>query len=192
MRTLITCVAVAIATLAAFQCVDAADPTDNKDLVAEQRRAMLPLAIFDGTWRGPATAISDDGGRVELTQTERVGGLLRGSLKLIEAKGYASDGSVAFNAFSVVSYSPRTGRFNFRSYEQGHARDFAIEVTSDGFTRTVDDGSVKLRYTATVKNGVWSEIGERIVNGQPAARIYEMVLRRVGDTDWPEAGRSAQ
>ena len=191
MRNLLSCVALAFATVAAVQRVEAADPPDSKELIAEQRRAMMPLAIFDGTWRGPATATLDDGRRVELTQTERVGGFLAGSLKLIEGKGYAHDGSVVFNAFGVISFSPRTGQYNFRSHEQGHAGDFAIQVTANGFMWTVDEGAAKVRYTATVKDGVWSEIGERIVDGQPAERIYEMALRRIGNTDWPEAGKSA-
>lgn len=192
MRNLLSCVALAFATVAAVQRVEAADPTGSEDLIADQRLAMQPLAIFDGTWRGPATATLDDGRRVPLTQTERVGSFLAGSLKLIEGKGYAQDGSVVFNAFGIISFSPRTGQYNFRWYRQGHARDAAADVTADGFMWTVDEGDASVRYTATVKDGVWSEIGERIVEGQPAVRVYEMALRRISDTDWPEAGKSAQ
>ena len=191
MRNLLSCAVIALAALAAVRCAEAAGPPDAKELLAEQRRAMAPLAIFNGTWRGPATATLGDGRRVELTQTERVGGFLGGSLKLIEGKGYAADGSVVFNAFGVISFSPQSGKYGFRSYAQGHSGDFAIEVTAEGFVWTIDTGPAKIRYTATVKDGVWSEIGERIVSGQPPVRIYEMVLKRIGDTDWPEAGASA-
>lgn len=192
MRKLISCAVLAFATLGAVERVDAADPADGTDRLADQRRAMQPLAIFDGAWRGPATATLDDGRSVPLTQTARVGSFLAGSLKLIEGKGYAQDGSVAFNAFGIISFSPRTGQYSFRWYRQGHTTDSAVELAPDGLTWTVDAGGTTVRYTATVKNGVWSEIGERIVDGQPATRVYEMTLRRISDTDWPEAGKSAQ
>jgi hypothetical protein len=45
-----------------------------------------------------------------------------------------------------------------------------------------------LRYTATLHDGVWTEVGDRIVAGGPPQRTFEMNLKRVGDTDWPEAG----
>ncbi|MGI9024988.1 MAG: DUF1579 domain-containing protein [Burkholderiaceae bacterium] len=191
MRRKIAVVLLALAPVATLQRVEAAGPPDARESIAEQRRAMAPLANFDGTWRGPATATLADGRRVELTQTERVGGFLGGSLKLIEGKGYAADGNVVFNAFGVISFSPQTGKYSFRSYAQGQSGDFAIEVTADSFVWTIDAGSAKIRYTATVKDGVWSEFGERIVAGQTPVRIYEMALKRIGNTDWPEAGASA-
>jgi hypothetical protein len=43
-----------------------------------------------------------------------------------------------------------------------------------------------MRYTATAKDGKWHEVGERIARGQPPVQIFEMNLKRVGDTDWPE------
>lgn len=191
MRSLLSCVLIAVATAAAIRSVEAAGPPDAKERIAEQRRAMMPLAIFDGTWRGPAAATLADGRRVELTQTERVGGFLGGSLKLIEGRGYGADGSVVFNAFGVISFSPQTGKYNLHSHAQGFSGDFAIEVAADGFTWTMQSGPAKLRYTATVKDGMWTEIGDRLVDGQSPVRIYEMTLRRVGNTDWPEAGASA-
>jgi hypothetical protein len=45
-----------------------------------------------------------------------------------------------------------------------------------------------LRYTATVRDGVWTEIGERIVEGKPPVRTFEMRLKRIGSTDWPAGG----
>ncbi len=45
-----------------------------------------------------------------------------------------------------------------------------------------------IRYTAVVKDGVWHEVGDRLVAGGEPARVFEMTLQRVGDTDWPSAG----
>ena len=33
-----------------------------------------------------------------------------------------------------------------------------------------------------------AHVGERLVPGQEPQRIFEMDLKRVGDTDWPAAG----
>ena len=41
---------------------------------------------------------------------------------------------------------------------------------------------------ATVRDGVWHETGDRVVAGQPPVRIFEMTLRRIGDSQWPAAG----
>ncbi len=166
----------------------AADAPDATGLIAAQRKAIEPLAAFDGTWRGPAKVTLADGKVVEITQTERVGSFLDGSVKVIEGRGYTADGTQRFNAFAVLSYSPQTDKYNFRSYAQGYSGDFPLEVRPDGFTWSIRAGPATIRYTATVKDAVWTEVGERIVEGQPAVRTFEMTLRRIGSTDWPAAG----
>jgi hypothetical protein len=45
-----------------------------------------------------------------------------------------------------------------------------------------------IRYTATVKDGTWKEVGDRILPGQEPVRFFEMDLRRLGGTDWPAGG----
>ena len=49
-------------------------------------------------------------------------------------------------------------------------------------------GPMTIRYTATLKDKVWTEIGERIASGQAPAQFFEMHLTRVGDSDWPNGG----
>jgi len=165
----------------------AGDPRSN-ELLAAQRQAMAPLAMFDGTWRGPATVTLPDGKALQLTQTERVGSMLGGTLKVIEGRGYLPDGSTGFNAFAVISFSPQTGKYSLRSHAQGYAGDFPLELKADGFIWSIKAGPATLLYTATVRDGVWTEIGERIVEGQPPVRTFEMTLKRIGSTDWPAAG----
>jgi hypothetical protein len=183
----VVCGALSLASAAAC----AAGAPDSAALLAAQRQAMQPLGIFDGTWRGPAKLISGDGQALLLTQTERVGSLLGGTVKLIEGRSHAPDGSSPFNALAVISYSPQAGKYNFRSHAQGYSGDFALEVRADGFTWTLPAGPATLRYTATVKDGVWTEIGERLVEGQAPVKTFEMTLQRIGPTDWPAAGAVA-
>ncbi|RZJ04580.1 MAG: hypothetical protein EON89_07095 [Brevundimonas sp.] len=51
-----------------------------------QREALDRLAFLDGEWRGTAT-VHGPGGTTVLTQTERVGPMLGGSVRVIEGRG---------------------------------------------------------------------------------------------------------
>jgi hypothetical protein len=124
-----------------------------------------------------------------VTQTERVGPLLDGSVKLIEGLGYGADGSIAFNAFAVVSYDPMKKTYTLSSWAMGRSGDFPLTPTADGFIWTVRAGpSAVIRYTAVIKDGTWREVGEYVAEGQPPRQIFEMTLERVGDSSWPGAG----
>jgi hypothetical protein len=123
-----------------------------------------------------------------ITQTERVGPFLDGAVKVIEGRGYEGDGSAGFNALGIISYEPATGAYTMRAYAQGHVGDFALTPTADGFRWEIPAGPTTMRYTAVIKDGTWSEVGDRIVPGKEPTRFFEMTLTRVGDTDWPVAG----
>ena len=49
-------------------------------------------------------------------------------------------------------------------------------------------GPATMRYNALVKDGTWSEVGDRIVPGKEPERFFEMKLKRVGDSEWPGGG----
>jgi hypothetical protein len=186
LRTLLTTLLLCL-TLAA-PAHAAGDPRST-ELLAAQSKAMAPLSIFDGLWRGTATVTLPDGKTLQLIQTERVGSMLGGTLKVIEGRGYLPDGSVGFNAFAVISFSPQTGKYAFRSHAQGYAGDFPLEVRPDGFTWSTPAGpGATFRYTATLKEDVWTEVGERVVEGKPPMKMFEMHLKRIGSTDWPAGG----
>lgn len=182
-----------VAALAFFAAIGpaAAQAPDTPALLAAQRQAMQPLAALDGVWRGTARVMLPDGKTRELVQTERVGPMLGGSIKVIEGRGHGADGSVDFNAFAVISYTPATGKYGISSWAQGMKGDFSFEIRPDGFVWTMNLGATTLRHTAVVQKGVWTEVGERLVEGQPPVRTVEMKLRRIGSTTWPAAGAVA-
>ena len=164
---------------------------DPAALLAAQRDAMATFAFMDGVWRGQATTVLPSGDKHTITQTERIGPLLGGAVKVIEGRGYEPDGRTSFNALGIISYNVATKSFSMRSYAMGHAGDFAVQRTADGFSWEIPAGPTTIRYSATVKDGVWHEVGERVVAGQPPVRFFEMKLTRVGDSDWPGAGAVA-
>ena len=161
---------------------------DPAQLIAAQKEAMARLAFMDGVWRGPAETTLPDGEKHAVTQTERIGPFLDGSVKVIEGRGYDASGKVTFNAFGTVSFNPATRAYTMRAHAQGNAGDFVLTPTADGFIWEVPAGPVTIRYTATIRDGAWREVGDRIMPGKEPVRFFEMNLKRIGDTSWPAAG----
>ena len=162
--------------------------SDSATLIESQRKAMAPLAYMDGVWRGPAWTILESGEKHAVTQTERIGPFLDGSVKVIEGRGYNDDGKIVFNALGIISYSPEKKAFVLHSHAMGRVDDFAFKPTSDGYVWEIPAGSMTFRYTAVIKDGTLREVGDRILPGKEPARFFEMNLKRLGDTDWPAAG----
>jgi len=176
-----------LGTLALIMTTPTSAQQADPAVITAQKVAAGKFAWMDGTWRGAATTRGPSGEH-KVTHTERIGTMLGGTLRVIEGRSFNPDGSIGFNAFAVISYDPAKNAYNFRSYALGHAGDFIITPTADGYVWEVPAGPVTIRYTATLKDKVWTEIGERIVPGQPAARFFEMHLARVGDSAWPDGG----
>jgi hypothetical protein len=162
---------------------------DPAALLSAQRQALSVLAFMDGVWRGTGWTLRPNGEKHTVTQTERIGPFLDGAVKVIEGRGYGADGKLSFNAFGTISYDPATKAYSMRSHAMGRAGDFELLPNASGFVWTVPAGpQMTIRYTAVVKDGVWHEVGDRLVAGGEPARVFEMTLQRVGDTDWPSAG----
>ena len=164
----------------------AAGPWDPAQRVAAQREAMQALAFLDGNWRGPASTSELEG---ELVQTERVGTLLGGTVRVVEGRGYDAQGNTVFNAFGIISYDPVQRRYMIRTYTAGYHGDYPLEIRRDGFSWSHPAGpGATMRYNATVRDGEWHEVGERVVEGAEPVRVIELRVRRIGDAEWPQAG----
>ena len=161
---------------------------DSAALIKAQRDAMAPLAFMDGVWRGPAWTMLPSGEKHNIIQTERIGSFLDGSVKVIEGRGYNPDGSVGFNAFGTISYNPATHVYTLHSYALGNVGDFVLNRTADGYVWEIPAGPMTIRYTAVIKDGTLHEVGDRIMPGKDPVRIFDMTLKRIGDTNWPAAG----
>jgi hypothetical protein len=181
--------ALLLTTLLAVPRILAQGPPDPAITIAAQRDALKVFAPLDGVWRGPAWTLLSSGQKHTVTQTERIGPFLDGSVRVVEGRSYDPDGRVTFNAFGIISYNTRTKSYSMHSYAQGNAGDFAFKPTPDGYVWEIPGGpNAIIRYTATIKDGTLHEVGDRIVEGKDPVRIFDMMLKRVGDTDWPAAG----
>jgi hypothetical protein len=160
----------------------------DPQVIAAQKEAMKALAMMDGVWRGPAWTILPTGEKLNVTQTERVGPFLDGAVRVMEGRGYDAGNNLKFNAFGTVSYDVVKKAYTLHTYAMGHVGDFPLTANADGFVWEIPAGPMTIRYTCTIKNGEWHEVGDRIVPGQEPVRFLEMTLKRVGDSDWPAAG----
>jgi hypothetical protein len=174
-------------SLALIASMPGAAQVADTNALAAQKTALDKFAWMDGTWRGPAIT-KGPGGEHRVTQTERIGPTLGGTLRVVEGKGFNPDGSVGFNAFAVISWDAQKQAYDFHSYAQGRSGSFMIRPTADGYVWEIPAGPMTIRYTATIRDGDWLEVGDRVMPGQEPVRFFEMHLKRVGDTDWPAAG----
>lgn len=180
--------ALLIMTMGVALIASAQGRPDPATLIAAQRAAMDTLAYMNGVWRGPAWTILQSGEKHSITQTERIGPFLDGSVKVIEGRGYDPDGKVSFNAFGTISCDPVSRVYTLHSYAMGYVGDFPLKLTADGYTWEIPAGPMTIRYTAVIKDSLWREVGDRIMPEKEPVRIFEMNLKRVGDTTWPAAG----
>jgi hypothetical protein len=160
-------------------------PPDPGAMMAAEREAMGKLAMLDGAWRGTAWTITPRG-KIEVVHTERVGLMLAGTVRMIEGRSYLPNGTIPFVALGIISFNPGNGSYRMRSYAQGMAGDFAINVTADGYAWEVPAGpGAVIRYRATVANGAWKEAGFRVAGSGEPVEVFEMNLKRIGETRWP-------
>jgi len=180
--------AIAVVLSCAVSSAPAFAQAPDPGRIAAERDAIAPLAFMDGMWRGAAWTQTRTG-RLEVTQTERIGPFLDGSVKVLEGRAYNADGSVGFNALGIISFDPSTHRYSLHSHALGYAGDFPLELKPDGYVWQIPAGpGATIRYTATITKDHWREIGERIAGDAPSVQIFEMNLTRIGDTAWPAAG----
>ena len=180
-------IAALLALLAASTAL-AQQPFDPAKVIAAQREALAPFRYMDGVWRGTALTLRPSGEKHVTTHTERVGPFLDGSVKVIEGRSYEEGGRVGFNALGIISYDVARKTYTLRSYALGRSGDFALTPTADGYQWEIPAGPGKtIRYVATVKDGTWYEVGDMLAAEARPVRIFEMTLKRVGDTDWPAA-----
>jgi hypothetical protein len=184
---------IAGAALAAGAIVPAARAQNGPtpaEMVAAQRKAMEPLAGFNGIWRGEGWT-EDDGKRTTATVTQRVGPFLDGVTQMIETRSYAPDGASVFHAFNNVMWDTRKSAYVMQARAGGLFGNFPLRIIPNGYVWDLGFGTSGLRYTGTIENGVWTEISERISADKPPQKFAEFKLRRVSDSAWPEAGALA-
>lgn len=179
--------ALSLACAAAPVLAQQADPA----VLAAQREAMADLDWMNGEWIGTVEIMTGVGQTRTLRHTERIGPMLDGAIKVIEGHSYESDGSTGFNAFAILSWDDAQDRYVMRSYAQGHAGDFPLEITPTGWKWSTPAPGGEIRYTTVHTDSGWTETGDFVAPGREPMRVVTLSLTRRGDSGWPAAGAVA-
>jgi hypothetical protein len=122
------------------------------------------------------------GPKEEFSQTEIVEWKLGGGLLLIEGIGKtrAPEAKETHHAFAVVSFDPMGKKYRFSSYIVGRP-PLDVEPKFGPNTMTWEfepqPGS-HIRYTTTVSEVTWHEIGEFSRDGTSWSQFFEMTLKK--------------
>ncbi len=182
LKTMITAAAVTLVFSGAAVAQEATKPAANAE-------AMAKMAAMKGVWKGEASGVGFGGVPFKVTQTERIGPMLGGDVLVIEGRGYKDDGSIAFNAFGVLSFNAQTSKYEFRAYNGGFSGTYDWTPTDTGAIWSIPAGpNANIVSTITLTDGKWHEVQAYVVTGQEPKTVVDMTLTRVGDTDWPLAG----
>ena len=114
--------------------------------------------------------------------TETVELKLGGAVMLIEGVGRSKndEARTGHHALAVIAFDPAEGKLVFSSFVGGRPRqDLALEVGPDSVVRgfTLPTGGM-VRYTITVQDKVWQEVGEYSTDGNIWHTFLEMRLTR--------------
>lgn len=174
-RTILPLVAAAVMTASAF----AAGPPGAPDKAAHQA-AMQKLSMMAGDWEGSGSVQMGPGPRATFTQTEHIQFKQEGTSLLVEGLGKGPSGETVHDALAVITFDQATGKYKFRSFLIGRFADTEGELNGNTFVWGLNAGPMKIRYTITIANGQWREIGERSQDGATWIPFFEMTLKRKG------------
>ncbi len=140
--------------------------------------AMQKLAFLVGEWEGGGS-VAMGAPRQTFTQTERIQFKHDGTLLMIEGQGKSQAGAIVHDALAVMTFDQATGKYKFRSFVAvGRFADTEATVNGNTLVWFLNAGPRKIRYTTTVENGVWREIGEHSVDGATWVAFFEMTVKR--------------
>jgi hypothetical protein len=177
------CLCSAIALVGASrQSIAQGPPTANA-----AREAMAKLSKMVGKWEGEATVQLGPGQTHKVKQTEHVQSKLGGNVLLVEGLGKekGADGveKVVFQAMAICAYDAKDKTYKFHAFRDNGMSTIAnAEVTDSGMIWGFEDGrGGKIRYTITLTDDTWTEIGEYLMEGQPARKFFDMTVKRVAE-----------
>lgn len=154
--------------------------TEGPDAAA----AMQQLAFLEGEWEGTGRMAMGPGDASEFSIRETARWGAGKSVLVLDGLGVERlpDGTQrpVHQAFAVLSWDPASRAFRVRAYRAGGGEVEAVPDVTDhglvwGFT---DPRGARIRFTVTVEDGVWHEVGEFSRDGATWQQFLEMELER--------------
>lgn len=139
-----------------------------------------------GNWQGEGWSMLGPNQRVEFIQTESVETKANGHVVVVEGLGRDKETNVlAFQAFGIFSYNLVDENYNFTAHQtNGYAISVVPEIGDDHFQWGFDTGQGLVRYTATITDSTWSQIGEFSPDGgENWFQNFEMNLSKIEEAN---------
>lgn len=157
------------------------------EAVAAQQPAERPAEALEfmlGEWEGTGWAAGPDGQRSEFRVHEQITAQADGHGVSLHGMGWSEIGGeerVVHNAFGLI-WAGYDGQYHMRSViMQGHTAEAVAEIGDNSLVWGMNAGPMgEFRYTSTVEDDVWHEVGERRANTSAEWEVFlEMTLERV-------------
>lgn len=164
-------------TIAAPLGAQAPDPSAQ---IARSRAALAPIAKLVGRWEGEARVMQGPGEPIRVLQSEDI--VYGASQTMIFIRGTGRDPStraINFEAAASIWFDAEAGRLRMRTHRDGQTIEPELEVRPDTILWAFNVPGGKVRYTITLTDSAWHEVGTFARNGGTPFQIIDMRLRRV-------------
>lgn len=155
------------------------------DFSQQAKQKISALDIMVGDWEGTGYLMTPQGKEASQV-TEKIRYKLDGTVIMAEGKGVITleDGTkqTVHDALGIVSYNSFTQQYQMNSFiGKGMSTQAKLEVKdANNMVWWIEAGPSTIRYSLTIKDGVWKEIGERSMDGKTWQQFFEMELKKVG------------
>lgn len=162
--------------LGLFILTDTSAQTEN---VSKEK--MKALSALTGEWSGGGWLITREQERKDFTQKEWIKYELDGTIIQIKGQGRNPEGDLIHNAYAIMSYDQKEGKYFMDSYlEDGRQTKANMEIMEDGrikwWFETPDGGTV--RYFISIDEDTWTEKGEYSRDGNNWFPIIQFTLNK--------------
>jgi hypothetical protein len=143
---------------------------------AAQRAAMQKLAPLAGDYVGSGWMQYGAQSRHTFESHEHLELSVGGTVLEVHGRHKATDRDGGFEALGLVFYDEASKSYRFRSWtSEGRTGEFSWTFLSDD---KVVWGNDRMRYTITLGDGTWNEVGEMTRDGRSWMKFFEMNLRK--------------
>lgn len=150
--------------------------------LSKEKLAKLDMMV--GTWKGSGYVYTPQGKEISEV-TEVIQYKLDNTVLFVEGKGVRNmeDGTqkVVHDAMGIISFHPFTKQYYMNSFiSKGMSTKANLSIEGDNkIVWWFETGPNTIRYTLTIADGEWVEIGERSTDGENWQQFFEMKLKKV-------------
>lgn len=173
--------AILLTVIAAFPAAAQTAP----DVAPHTQLSAHPVSQLLGEWRGKGWMMQRDGSRIEYEALERVRWNLAGTALIVEGLGRHHDQetgeiTIGHDAFALMTWDDESNSPRLSAKRAGEPFQ-THEITADPGSGALIWHVIpsRVRFTITIKDGVWTEIGEFSQDGgENWMKFLEMKLQQ--------------